>query len=271
MASNVIGKCLKASIFSALSWSSVCGAHAECLNPPVGSNLARGCYAQTSLWSGKNASINLWEPHKSWRGDWQKGDEGKDSAVLVFSKEGQSNLITQWCKETCFISGNEALKLFHFQLDERLIVWLIDPPRSSREGWVGDVISVDLKTGEPVLLAKDQRLLEKETGGISKEVKKLGSCRYWIPDAWFAATPAKDKVAGGYVVLSHPQPIALDTSCTDYLVHDQTKVTDIERVIKVLGEGRMRQANQRLTYGEWFLKAGNLHWVNDSGAVEKLD
>ena len=246
-------------------------ASSACLQPPVGDELAKGCYVKSVIWSDRTTSVTLWEPHKSWRGDWQIGDEGKDSAVLVFNKDGQSKLVAQWCKKTCFIWGNEALKLFHFQLDERLIIWLTDPSRSSREGWVGDIISVDLTTGKSVVLAKDQRLLEKETGGISREVKRLGACRYWIPDAWFAATPAKERVAGGYVVLSYPQPIALGTSCTDYLVHDQTKIADIERILSVLGADRMRQANQRLSFGEWLLRADSLYWINDSGGVEKLE
>ena len=271
MSCRKLGKHLNKIALSALICLGVKGANAECLKPPVGSDLPKGCYVESVIWSKGTSSITLWEPHKSWRGDWQKGDEQKDAAVLAFNKAGKSELLAQWCKETCFILGNEALDVFRFELGGRLIVWLIDPPRSSREGWVGDVISVDLTTGKSLVLAKDQRLLEKETGGVSREIKKLGACEYWIPDAWIAATPVKEKVAGGYIVLSYPQPISLEAACTDYIVHDQTKVADIQRVIKVLGDGRMKRANQRLSYGEWFLKAGNLYWINDNRMKERLE
>ena len=75
----------------------------------------------------------------------------------------------------------------------------------------------------------------------------------------------------GWILLFDSQPIALGTSCPDYLVHDQTKIADIERILSVLGSDRMKRANQRWRYGEWFLRAGNLYWNNDSGEVEELE
>ncbi len=263
---------LKIKLIIALTLSmTALNAFSACLQPPLGNDLARGCYVESVIWSDKTASITLWQPHKSWRGDWQQGDEVKDAAVLVFTKAGQRKLLKQWCKETCFSIGSAPLNLFNFPDRGRLIVWLIDPPRSSRNGYVGDVISIDVLNGGTVSLAKDQRLLAKIDANISQETLQIGKCKYWMPDAWFPMTPARTRVSGGYLLLSHPQPIALDTTCTDYLVHDETRTADIGRVIGFVGESRMKQANQQLSYGEWLFNAGNLYWLNDAGEIEKLE
>jgi hypothetical protein len=241
-----------------------------CSTPPVGNDLARGCYVESTVWSDKKASISLWQPHESWRGDWQNGDERKDAAVLVFNKAGQSQLLKQWCKEACFTSGGRALRLPHIEIDGEHIVWLADPSMGSREGAAGDVVSVSVDDGTLVTLASNQQLSEQSSGILRSEVLDIGNCKYLLLDAWTAVTPAKTVVAGGYLVISHPQPIALNLACPDYTVHAETKGQDLERLVGLLGVHRMRQANLHWEYGKWVAVQGRLYWRSRTAEDEEF-
>lgn len=244
---------------------------AKCLPPPVGENLARGCYVESTVWKSSRASVALWQPEKSWRGDWQAGDGNKDSAVLVFSSDGKSRLIAQWCKESCFAPGSADLRLTLLERTGRLVLWLPDPPRGSRHGPIGDVISVDTRTGMHEVLAKNQNLLQNAKGEVSREVVVISSCPYWLPDAWLAVTPEKTVVPSGYLLIAHPQPISLRSGCLDLAVEEPTKAADLQRLIKVLGVDRMKKTNQFLKYGEWRLNEKRLEWVQDVGKPERLN
>lgn len=244
---------------------------AKCLTPPVGENLARGCYVESTVWKGSRASVALWQPEKSWRGDWQAGDENKDSAVLVFSSDGAPRLIRQWCKESCFTPGAADLKLTLLERAGNLIFWLTDPPRGSRHGPIGDVISVNTRDGTHEVLAKGQNLLQNAKGEISREVVDISSCPYCLPDAWLAVTPERTEVPSGYLLIAHPQPISLRSGCPQLSVNEPTRAADLERLVNKLGVERVKKANQFLKYGEWRVNEGNLEWINDRGMAEKLN
>jgi len=207
-------------------------ASAECLTPPFGDNLARGCYVESTVWFKGDTSITLWQPAKPWRGDWQQGDEHKDAAVLIFNKAVSSKLINQWCTETCFVSGGKALTLPSIAVDAEVVVWVANPAEGNRHGDVGDVISVDTNSGAIRTLASHQRLLRLPT---FREVWSYNSCQYVMADAVFSASPVKSTVPQGYLMLSHPQPIALSPACNNMMVTEANQPKQLKLLKQAIG------------------------------------
>ena len=245
-------------------------AHAapDCLTPPVGENLAKGCYVESSVWSDTTASITLWQPHKSWRGDWQQGDEDKDAAVLVFNKAGSSKLINQWCTRTCFVSGGKTLTLPSIVVDAEVVVWVANPTEGSRHGDIGDVISVNNTSGAIRTLASHQRLLRLPT---FREVWTYNACPYVMADAVLFATPVKSIVPQGYLMVSHPQPIALSPACKNMMVTDANQPKQLTVLRALLGEERMTQSSRYLQPNDWSVIDGKLHWQSKKNQWEELN
>ena len=253
---------------AALLLSDLSLASAECLTPPVGDNLARGCYVESTVWFKGDTSITLWQPAKPWRGDWQQGDENKDAAVLVFNKAGSSKLINQWCTETCFVSGGKALTLPSLVVDDEVVVWVANPTEGSRHGDVGKVISVDTNSGAIRTLAGHQRLLRLPT---FREVWSYNSCQYVMADAVLFATPVKSIVPQGYLMFSHPQPIALSPACNNMMVTDANQPKQLKLLMRLLGEERMTQSSRYLQPNDWSVIDGKLHWKSKDNQWEELE
>jgi hypothetical protein len=228
-----------------------------CLTPPAGSNLAKGCYAESTVWREASTSVTLWQPTKQWRGDWQAGDEGKDAALLVFNKSGVSTAIAQWCTGACQGNGGKALTVPSFVIGSQLVVWLADPSKGNRHGDVGDVISINIKTGDVQTLAKQQWLLREPT---FRRVWTHNNCTYVMADAVFAATPTKTTVPQGHILLSHPQPIALDVNCQSLQITGADRPSQLQSLRTLLGEERIKVSSRYLKPNEWRVTDGELLW-----------
>jgi hypothetical protein len=253
---------------AALLLSNLPLAYAECLTPPVGDNLARGCYVESTVWFKGDTSITLWQPAKPWRGDWQQGDEHKDAAVLVFNKAGSSKLINQWCTRTCFVSGGKTLTLPSLVVDAEVVVWLANPTDGNRHADVGDVISVNNTSGAIRTLASHQWLLRLPT---FREVWSYNSCQYVMADAVFSASPVKSTVPQGYLMLSHPQPIALSPACNNMMVTEANQPKQLKLLKRLLGEKRMTQSSRHLQPNDWSVIDGKLHWQSKKNQWEELN
>jgi hypothetical protein len=239
-----------------------------CLTPPAGSNLAKGCYAESTVWREASTSVTIWQPTKQWRGDWQAGDEGKYAALLVFNKSGVSTAIAQWCTGACQGNGGKALNVPSVVIGSQLVVWLADPSKGNRHGDVGDVISIDKSTGDVQKLASQQSLLREPT---FREVWTYNNCTYVMADAVFAATPTKTTVPQGYLLLSHPQPIALDVNCQNLQVVDSNRPLQLQRFRTLLGEERMAKSTRYLQLRDWSVINSKLHWLSKNSNWEVLE
>lgn len=238
-----------------------------CLTPPAGSNLAKGCYAESTVWREASTSVTIWQPTKQWRGDWQAGDEGKYAALLVFNKSGVSTAIAQWCTGACQGNGGKALNVPSVVIGSQLVVWLADPSKGNRHGDVGDVISINKSTGDMHKLASQQSLLREPT---FREVWTYNNCTYVMADAVFAATPTKTAVPQGYLLLSHPQPIALTANCQSLQVVGSNRPSQLQRLTALLGDERLKLSSRYLQPQEWRVSEGKLLWAVSETEYEEI-
>jgi len=240
-------------------------ASAACLLPPVGVRLVDACYVELAIWSDARASITLWTPDEPWRGKYEAGEEGTGALVLVFKKGGVPKLIAQWCNEGCPFAPTPVV----LQVGDRKVIWLEDPLAGDRHGASGDVIAVDAD-GSFRTLAKRQSLLNFSAG---TEVVVKGNCKYVVPDAYFSAGVENNNVhqiPSGYVVIAHPQPIALNENCSKFTLLDpQTRPKDLLRLLRHFGVNRVERATHQgfLSFGDWFLRNGELYGKLNGGEV----